>query len=250
MGQEIERKSEAGLATSGPRIGHGGMVTGRRESAQQDYGLSRLVMYTGTAEDVQNYGEDFKRGEFLDDLEKTSFGMKVRIAVVGAWATYSRFDKGQRAPVYSYKGWDNVPASVRADFEFTKDATGKSNAPAGTETINAIVLIQNDDESINPSPYLFRFKRTGMPAWDGKNGIERYDQRFGVCLHELSSVVEKNASGQPYNRLTSRMVVKLAPDNPLRMAIEGCRDQFAAIQAKAEKIDETPDSPDETDIPL
>lgn len=232
-----------------PSLGGTSIVAGARPTAKTDFGISRLVLFQGSAEEVEMYGEGFKRGQFLDELERVSLGTKVRIAVIGAWATYAKFVKGQKAPIYSYRGWDSVPEKHRPDFDWS-GPEGKT-APTGTESINAICAVQTEAGDVLPSPFLFVFKRTSMGAWKGKQGIERYDARFGPCLHELSSTTDKNPEGKPYQRLTSRMVVKLKPGDPMYDVVEACKSQLADLQSQAENKGDTPAAhDDEESIPL
>jgi hypothetical protein len=220
-----------------PAFGSTSIVAGARPSTQGGMGLSRIVMYQGTAEEEKMYGDGFKRGDFLDELEKEAFGRSIRIVIVGAWATYAKYDKGMKAPVYSYNGWENVPEQCRKDFDWNDTVP-----PCGTEVINAVVLRVIDDQAV-PYPYLLQFKRTSLGAWKGKQGIERHEGRFGACLYELSSEDASNPNGQPYKRMTSRMVVKLAPDSPLRIALDECRAQLADLKQQASSIGHDDDLP-------
>jgi hypothetical protein len=220
-----------------PAFGSTSIVAGARPSTQGNMGLSKIVMYQGTPEEEMMYGDSFKRGEFLDELEKESFGRSIRIVIVGAWATFAKFVKGQKAPVYSYTGWETVPEHVRPDFEWHDNTP-----PSGTEIINAIVLRVVDNQAL-PFPYLIQFKRTSMGAWNGKLGIERHESRFGACLYELSGEDASNAEGKPFKKLTSRMVVKLMPNDPLRIALDECRAQLADLKQQASSIGHDDDLP-------
>lgn len=243
-GKELAHKANLGVS--------GSIVAGRKQnSSDDDMGVTRLVMFTGTDEDIQRYGEGHKRGEFIDDLTGDSFGMKVRICVVGSWATYARFEKGQRAPVYSYKSWGDVPEQHRNDFEWSGPKENRK-PPVGTESVNAIIVVLDDQN--NPiAPYLFRFKRTSLPVWDdNRRGIEVYERRFGACVYELGSKRAENAAKQGYAKLTGRLVQKLDPGTPLRENLEAFRAQFAALRSKAEEIEETSGGGDggEGDLPF
>ncbi len=221
----------------------GSMVPGRKPSNHGNDSLCRLVFYTGTAQDKLNYGvhED---GTFLDEMDKTVFGKRVNVCVVGAVsATYSKWIKGQAAPVYFFGSWDEVPQNYRRDFEWG-GPDGKV-PPEGTETISVLLLLLND-KFMPVAPYLFRFKRTSLPAWDGKQGMEKHEttaaardpEGFGACIFELSSETAKNASNQPYARLTSRMVQRVLTGNPLREPLKEFRSRFGSLRQQAQAIRE------------
>ena len=159
-----------------------------------------------------------------------------RIVVVGAWATFSKYVKGNKAPVYFYTSWeDAVRAGVKADFEWSGE--GGKTPPVGTRCVNAIVL-RYDGDTLLPMPYLVQFKRTGLPAWDGKHGIGKYEARYGACVYELSAENASNPAGQPYKRLASRMVVKLKPESSDYKILMACREQLADMKSQADAFNE------------
>ena len=222
-----------------PAIGGKDIVSGRKPKAASGgiVGLSRLVMYTGTGDDRKNYGTGFKPGEFLDDLSRESLGMSVRVAVVGSWATYARWsDVRGKPPIYQYDSWDDVPADRRGDFDGSTGPDGVWIPPVGTECINAVLLVEGHPESA----YYYQFKKTGLQAWDDKKtGIERYESSpWSPCLYELSSKEATGRKGDTYNRLTSRMVVRLKPGDALYDAREWCVQQFADLRAQAQQAED------------
>src|SRR6185369_2418284 len=102
------------------------------------------------------YGDGFKRGDFIDALEKRNLGKSIRIIPIAGWMSWSRFVEGQIAPVYSFTDVSKVPAE---DLRWTDEGTNRK-PPAAVETVNMICLV-NDE----PYPALVRFKRTGLKAY-------------------------------------------------------------------------------------
>ena len=217
MGKAAIQKPVSG-AIEKPAMG-GALVEGRDSTMA----ISRVALFQGTAEEEQMYGSDFKRGEFIETLEKKSLGTSIRIVCVGGWTSFAKFIQGQKAPVYSVRKLADVP---KEDREWSGEGANKT-PPAVTETVNMVVLV-NDDAT----PSLFLFKRTGLKAY--QRTIEPCEAKFGRCVYELSSVDDKNASGQPYKRLTARMVKRLTEEDATTAIVKMIEDQFNKAKAKFE----------------
>lgn len=217
----------------------GAAVEGRDASNS----ISRVVLYQGTAQEEALYGSDFKRGDFIETLEKRLLGKSIEIVCVAGWMSWSKFVEGQTAPVYSFRSKAEVPAE---DLEWGKEGAAKRSR-AAIETVNMVCIVNGE-----PFPALFMFKRTGMRAY---TKVEACESRFGRCVYELSSEDDKNASGQPYKRLKARMIRKLSKGDaliPIVTAIEG---EFRKAKDKFEKTaDAAPDEAKEVgggpDIPF
>ena len=234
MAKKEIQKSEAGALATKADMG-GALVQGR-DSAMA---ISRVALFQGTAEEEQMYGSDFKRGEFIETLEKVSLGTSIQVVCIGGWVSFAKFIKGQKAPVYSVRTLAEVPAE---DREWT-DGPGGRTPPAVTETVNMVVLV-NDDAT----PSLFLFKRTGLKAY--QRTIEPCEAKFGRCIYELGSVDDKNASGQPYKRLTAKMVKKLMQDDAKFPIVTAVEEQFQKAKAKFEAAASDHAAESRSEIPI
>jgi hypothetical protein len=239
MSSELANKEHAGAMAAPVQVGKSISSGGRPQQSQQS--VSRIVMYQGTQEEEMMYGDTFKRGEFLDELVKESLGRTIRFVVIGNQYTFFKYQKGIKAPVYFYSSWDEVPEHIRP--EFTWSGPDGNTPPAGTECANVIILRVLDDQSVDPMPYLFQFKRTSLPAWNGKQGIERHENRLVACLYELSSVDGSNAEGKPYKKITARMVHRLKPESELYQTLMQYRAQLADLKQQASSIGHDDDLP-------
>ena len=224
------RDAQGGGAMERSAIG-GSIVAGRDSSAS----IAQVVMYQGTPTEEQMYGSDFKRGEFIETLEKRSYGFKVEIVCIGGWMSWAKFVDGQIAPEYSHTNKSDVPPE---DLEWQDDGGGKRSPPAATETVNMVVLVNGE-----PFPSLFRFKRTGLKAY-GRT-IEPSEKRFGRCVYELAGVDDKNANNQAYKRLTAKMLRKIPEGDPILGVVNAIESEFKASRARFEAAaepthDETP----------
>lgn len=201
--------------------------------------LSRLVMFNGTAQEEEAYGEH-KKGMYLDALESRELGMSVRIAVVMAWRTFVKWPRGQRTPEYIFTNKSDVPPE---DLEFGEDGT----PPAATECINAVVVVEGEEW-----PYLFIFKKTGLKAF--RKCIAPIEKRRAMTgkslgLYELSSVDDKNSAGEPYKRITAKAVGDPSPE--LMALVERIRESAGIVQKQAQKMAEEQAMPEEDDgIPI
>lgn len=193
--------------------------------------VSRLTMYQGTAQEEQMYGNSFKRGEFLDALEKRRIGPafsgkdapRVKIVPIAGWTTWSRWAKGAKIPDYVFKDKAQVP---KADLEWTENGATRT-PPAATEAVNMVVLVEGE-----PWPFLFVFKRTGLNAYN--KVIKPMEVRYGHSVYELTSADDKNAAGQAFKRLEARFVSKA--DEATLNAVRAIKAQLAAVMQRAEQI--------------
>lgn len=215
------------LATDVPTPG--AIVQGRDATAS----ISRLVLFQGTAEEQEMYGSDFKRGDFIDTLERRSLGQTIRIIPVAGWMSWAKFVKGQKVPVYSVRSKADVPPE-------DLDWNGKE-PPAATETVNLILIAEGEQ-----FPMLFMFKRTGLKAYT--KVIEPMEQRWGHSLYELSSTDDKNPEGKPYKRLTARVVSK-TPESAAAVLAQ-LKAKIADVQSKAEKLAESESESQSDSIPI
>jgi len=229
--QDLEvQEAKAELATTAtggalaPRAGTGAMVEGRDASKA----ISHLVMYQGTPTEEREYGDSFKRGEFIDALERRSLGTKVSIIPVAGWMTWSKFVDGQVAPAYSFTSRAQVPA---ADLQWV-EKDGKRTPPAAVECVNMICLV--NDETY---PVLFRFKRTGLKAY--QRVIEPMEARRGHGVYELASEDDKNSKGQAFKRLTARYS-RQATVEELAL-VENIKGVLSEVRAKAAQVEDTND---------
>jgi hypothetical protein len=185
----------AELATaSAADFGGGLMVQGKQESGLN---LSRVVMFQGTAEEEEMYGQH-KRGTFLDALEIRELGPAIKIMPIFAFATWSLWEEVSKVPVQTWYNQKDVPADLLAWTE----AGGVRTPPKAQEAINVVCAVDGE-----PWPYLLVFKRTGLKAWNRTiQPLEGRRGSIGKCpgLYELSSVDDKSGDGKPFKRLTAR----------------------------------------------
>lgn len=205
-----------GALVAHERSGSGAVVHGR-DAAKA---VSQVVLYQGTSTEEELYGKH-ARGLFLDALEKRPLGMTVQIIPVAGWMSWSRFEQGQVAPVYSFTDVSKVPAD---DLRWTEEGM-KRNPPLAVECVNLICVV-NDE----PWPCLVRFKRTSLKAY--QRTIEPLEARHGHCLYELGSVPDKNASGQNYRRMTAKLV-RRSNDEELAL-VDKIKSVLSEVRAKAE----------------
>lgn len=214
-------KQETSIATAadfGGGIGATG-VAGRTEAGSN---LSKVVLFQGTAEEEAMYGS-FKRGEFLDALETRSLGTAIKIMPVFAFATWSVWEKGSKAPVQTWNNERDVPKHL---LEWGDDG-GHRTPPQAQMEINLICCVEGEQW-----PYLFVFKRTGLKAFEKTiNPLEgrRAAIGKGPGLYELSSKDDKNPDGQPFKRLVARPVGEPGADIlKLGKAVFAARQAFEA----------------------
>lgn len=211
-----EGEAQNGLAT---RPAGGAMVEGRDPAAS----ISRLAMYQGTAEEEQTYGPGFKRGDWVDTLEKRNLGPVVKIIPVAGWMSWAKWEQGAKVPVYSVTKRSEVPPE---ELAWTGDGAVRK-PPTATECVNLIVLV-NDE----PYPFVVIHKRTGLKAY--QKVVEPYENRHGHSVYEYGSVVDKNTAGQPYQRLTAK---PCGPSNDEQFArVTAVKNVISAVRAKAEAV--------------
>jgi hypothetical protein len=195
--------------------------------------MPALVLCQGTAQEVERYG-DGKRGKFLDSLDGSVIGDKVKVVICGGFMTWSKWIPGGRAPEYTVHRLEDAPA---ADREWT-GADGARKPPAASECVNAVVCAEGVEW-----PFLFRFKRTGLAAYNKvirPLEARRRSMAKGAGVYELSAVSDKNAQGQPYLRLAA----KFAGDIPASMAaqVNAVMTQWEAFKVKAKATAATDDN--------
>lgn len=198
--------------------------------------MGKLHLYQGTPEEEQKYGADsgFKRGDFIDDLERRKIGDKVDIMVLGGFTTWSKWQKGQRSPVYTHTRKADVPA---ADLAWSEEG-GSRTPPVASECVNAIVVVKGEQY-----PYLFRFKRTGLGCF--KDTIEPNEARRGGAkrghgLYTVAGKDDKNGAGQAYKRLA---VLRMSePDAEMNALASTVKASLAAYKAKATEAAHEEDS--------
>jgi hypothetical protein len=212
--KDLAKPAAAGGALEKAAIG-GALVEGR----DAKMAISRVALYQGTAEEEQMYGPSFKRGDFIETLEKRNLGPSIEIVCIAGWVSWAKFVQGQKMPEYSTRNKAEVPAE---DLVWNDD-----EPPAANETVNMVVLVNGE-----PFPSLFVFKRTGLKAY--QRTIEPCEARFGRCVYVLSSEKDQNASKQPYQRLTATMKRKLTTEDPLLGVVKAVDDEFRKSQAKFE----------------
>ncbi len=220
-------------------FGGGLVVQGIDEAGPQ---LSRIVLFQGTAEEAEMYGEH-KRGTFLDALESRELGDKIRLMPVAAWATWAKFVPGGRVPEYSHTDKALVP---REDLEWGEDG----QPPAATMSVNVVIVVEGE-----AWPYLFVFKRTGLKAFNKCiRPIEARRASMRKCpgLYELTSVDDKSGDGKPYKRLICRSVGD--PTTEMADLARTIFTQIDAVKSKAEAmVNETHvegDTPFDDDCPI
>ena len=199
----------------------GSILSGLEETTPQ---LSRVVLFQGTAEEEEMYGEH-KRGQFLDALESRELGASIKIMPVALWQSWARFEQGRKVPVYSTTVKSEVP---HQDLEWVNDMP-----PAATESINAVVIVQGE-----PWPYLLTFKRTGLKAFSKTiKPIEarRSMQQKTPGLYELTSVDDKSADGKPFKRMTCRSLGD--PDAETTTLAKTVFDALDQVKQQAHKMD-------------
>lgn len=222
MTTEIKKKNDSDNLPAGLDAAAfgGSILTGLEDSTPQ---LSRVVLYQGTAEEEEMYGEH-KRGQFLDALESRELGDKIKIMPVAVWETWAKFEPGSKAPVYSTNNKAEVPA---ADLEWQG-----TTPPAATYSINAVVVVVGE-----AWPYLITFKRTGLKAFSKCiKPIEarREMQNLTPGLYELASVDDKSGDGKPFKRLTANSLGN--PDAETATLAKTVYDALDRVRDQAQKM--------------
>jgi hypothetical protein len=210
-------------AASAADFGGGLVVQGKSEAGLN---LSRVVLYQGTAEEDEMYGSH-KRGTFLDALEVRELGTAIKVMPIFAFATWSIWEEGSRAPVQTWRDQNAVPREM---LEWS-EVGGKRTPPQAQEAINVVCAVEGE-----PWPYLFVFKRTGLKAWGRTiQPLEARRGSIGKCpgLYELGSTDDKNADGKPFKRLSARPA-----GEPTAETVELAKKVFAAQQHLKEKAAE------------
>lgn len=172
--------------------------------------LGRLAMYNGTTSEEATYeGCDFKRGNWIDVMEKRKIAdSQVNIVPVCGFISWERFDQ-QGKLVYATHERSTVPAE---DLEWPEQGQKNSDGkfgPLASEVWNFVVLVQGE-----PWPYLLRFKRTGVKAGQDIAQLEaRYATNgTGHRLYQLSSKQDKNAANQAFLRIGAKPVGQCPAD--------------------------------------
>jgi len=220
MSKEIAEKQETALVTASD-FGGGLVIEGQDDTGPQ---LSRIVMFQGTAEEEEVYGEH-KRGVFLDALESRELGTEIEFMPVYAWASWAKFVPGQKAPEYSTRNKAEVPP---ADLEFGEDGS----PPAATESINVVIVVKGE-----AWPYLFVFKRTSLRAFSKTvKPVEARRAATGKSpgLYQLASTDDKSADGKPFKRLVCRALGD--PDKEVAVLAKKVFDAMDSVKEKAESL--------------
>lgn len=228
----VVEPAETGVATMNAQDFGGGLVVqGLDDTTPQ---LSRVVLFQGTAEEEQMYGEH-KRGVFLDALESRELGNEIRIMPISAWASWAKFVKGSSRPEYSHTNMADVPP---ADLEWGEDGT----PPAATESINLIVAVEGE-----PWPYLLVFKRTGLKSFNKTiKPIEARRASTGKMpgLYLLGSVDDTSADGKPFKRMTCRSL-----GDPGQDVAQLAKQVFDALGSYKQQAEQMADAHDEAGDP-
>lgn len=201
-----------------------------------DSPLSYIVLYQGTAEEQQMYGDGFKRGDFIDVLEKRSLGQSIKVVPVAGFMSWARFEKGQRAPVYATRCRDDVPP---ADLNWS--GPDMKTPPAAVECVNLVMAVDGE-----PWPYLFRFKRTGLGTYNKVLAPLQKRRQLsgkGAGLFELFSIDDKNPEGKPFKRLSCKGAGD--PSSDLLALAATFQAEWNKLKVKAEKLDDTHAEPDD-----
>ena len=199
---EVAKVSENVPALAAGDFGGGMMVEGLDQEGPQ---LSKVVLYHGTTEEEAEYGEH-KRGQFLDALESRELGDKIKIMPVHAWATWTKWQEGQKQPLYSFRDKSLVPAADLID----RDSNGDWMKPAAQMAINMVVVVEGESW-----PYLLIFKRTALKAYD--KTIRPIEARRSMTnktpgMYELATIDDKSDEGKPYKRLVARSLGDPTPE--------------------------------------
>lgn len=213
-----KQSSEVMSATD---FGGGLVVEGQEDQGLQ---LSKVVLYQGSAEEEEMYGEH-KRGTFLDALESRGLGTEINFVPVYAWVSWAKFIKGQKAPEYSTKIKAEVPAE---DLQWGEDGS----SPAATESINVVIAVEGE-----AWPYLFVFKRTGLKAFNKTvKPIEARRAATGRTpgLYQLTSTDDKSADGKPFKRLVCRALGD--PEGDVLALAKQVYDAMDHVKAQAENM--------------
>lgn len=222
----LATQSNAGaLATVQPQVA---AIEGTEDTGSNT--IPALVLCQGTAEEVEAYG-DGKRGKFLDSLDGSVVGEKVNVVICGGFMSWSKWESGSKAPVYTAYAIGDVPPD---DLRWTDNGPVRK-PPSAVECVNTVVCVQGVEW-----PFLFRFKRTGLKAY--RKVISPLEKRRGLQgkgagLYELAHTPDKNPDGKPYLRLTA----KFAGEVPASMAaqVNAVMTQLEAFKAKAKVAAET-----------
>jgi hypothetical protein len=204
--------------------------------------IPRLVMFQGTVEESTMYG-DHPRGMFLDALESRPLGKSVSIVPITGWMSFAKWEKGSSVPLYSHKDKSKVPAD---DLQWGEDGT----PPACSSIVNLVCLVASESGKLESWPYLLQFKRSATKAYKSIQDVEtrRSMTKRGPGVYQLSSEIDKNKDGQPYNRMKAKFSSELTPDmvtlaNVVYTSIQ-------QVKASAEAVAETAPSTPGTEIPF
>ena len=176
-------------------------IQGRDERSKIN--IAKLSLYQGTTEEQEQYGDGFKRGEWLDTLAVKSLGEKVCVLFVPGLMTaqYAIWEKGKRVPTAS---WDNAASVPKELLEPSTLPDGTWVPPQAQEAISCVVCVEGQDW-----PYLLVFKKTSLKCFNKR--IMPMEAQLASAnqppgMYEMSSVDDKNAAGQGYKRVTAKYV--------------------------------------------
>lgn len=198
--------------------------------------IPRLHMFQDTSQERENFGQDFKLGDLLDPIEIRKLNSNQFVPVCG-FKSWVKIPEGSNRPDYIHRDKSLVP---KEDLEWIEGANGKNIAPAATETLNYLVVVEGED-----MPYLLRFHKTGYKAGKTLNTLEkrRGALKRGPGLYALEFTKESGTQG-----VYARVVLRAAGDPSSEMIgqAQEILNSFGADMANVKAADEA----SEEEVPI
>lgn len=200
-----------------------------------------LHLYQGTAQESETFAPaTFSIGDLVDSIEKRRVNSR-RITVITGKKVWVRFEKGQKAPVYSFTRKQDVPAD---DLEWIDRKDGKKPHPLATEVLEFMVLVTGE-----PWPYVLRCKVKNFNA--GRllyELVERAKANKRFAEIELDFEKQKNELGT-YAVLRPRDVGNVSPERAAEVVSWAKR--LAAGGVKVQDIGSDPSGgASDDDVPI
>lgn len=215
--------------------------TGGSDESNQ---IGRIALYQGTIEEQQAYGDvaGLKPGDFLDvDAREKLDSPKIVISF--GWKSWTKWIKGQKAPVYSHRNIAEVPAE---DLEWRGQKPDQT-PPAAVEAFNYVVFVEG-----RVWPYLLQLKRTSLSAGVSLRKWEKARGMIGKPrgLYLLASTKKTNAENKPFFVVTPQPAGD-CPDSMVPILLAAQQAKANIEQRASEKADEKPDTGhDDKEIPF
>lgn len=202
--------------------------------------LGRLTVWNGSPKQKKEYPGKFEDGDLIDVMEKRKTATN-RIVPVYAFTYYQRWDKDDRAPLYTYAKNERhlVPPE---DMERGSD----DKPPKCYEAMCVVCLVEG--ESV---PYQIVFKRTSRRTGDDIMRFEARRKLVGKApgAYTIGVKPDTNAAAQDFLRVVLDGV-------PIDMQLDTAElftvvaEQIELVKAKAMEAAKNDTHDDGSDLPI